>query len=1004
MSITTVQPKTSKLTGGVIIDVIGSDFVDTQFDQNIVAAEFTDVSTTQASATFDATSESVLLQLPEAINQKAAVQYNNLFNESFFLELSFTRNVRSFPLINGAKALGVELVDQANVLNKVRIFVQYDQYKSYILVVETWKNGAIDNREEMAFDHRKIESLVVKACGKYIHGFVKSEGEFLGFGKTSEVTGESYSLEVFSEAPTIGVGRESSIQIDNIKLHELVSFIGYPTETITWEDEFIRARTLPGEISLGDVIVSTANGTNYKLEDFARYVVGSGISSVAKRFDTVQAIYNEFVNPSREKLFSNNEGFKWDEGFVLSESNKNNNLFVPSLWDPTTGNIPRNFFQSGTAPFDALKFKGIERNISNDTEKWYAQIEHGSYFIANVPYYLFSDESVIRYLGELKTEDGRSYQPLLYKPKIGIPIIASSLGEDLETKRIIERTRYQKRGKFTGKILNGVELDTSNPDNIDKTKEEFVVTYNSNNEITNWAIPAEAAAQGKYTFELPRVPLKEFKVRFSRKDIFKTEKTIAKTYGEDVYDAFQYGEGVENDGDYAIDFGRGIVEVLLDRNYTDLGVVSFVYDYPAVITFNDDYTADKGTYITTPTFSDLSTLDDLGESNGQPGQKFRLFDFPIVDYSSITVVDSSNFKIFIYDEFDNSFDSEWQRVLSLDSYGPADKVFTVNPEIGIVTFGDGINGAVPGKYLKVLAAYKPTLKIQYEPESSNNFWSGKTIDLNLTKQNLNSGFLYISRKDLIPSQIELEFASRNISAFETTDLNATVFTQEGEVVPNANVFFETVQGGGTLRDESLLTNPNGQANTIYTPSSRLQDVGIKIDLYEPGIDADTPGQEIFSSYGDENGVPYLSLKALEVIQGDIDEMYLFKILDDGDDFLPYNNETREGGRLVVYNDGTNPIRGEFLAGSIMGFANQLPQPFDSNAPNYEPNLRGFYIVGKKTIQARAFIDLEEIRIYSDIVNVTVEYSPLQKGTWKLPTPPIDFESSQINTATYISID
>lgn len=163
MAITTVQPKTSKITGGVIIDVIGSNFVEPQFEQTLLASDFTDTSTTQASATFDATSESVLLQLPEAINQKASVRYNNNFNESFFLEIDFTRNVRSFPLINGAKALGIELVDQANLLNKVRIFVQYDQTESYLLVVETWSGGSLVHREDMAIDHRVIESLAVKS-------------------------------------------------------------------------------------------------------------------------------------------------------------------------------------------------------------------------------------------------------------------------------------------------------------------------------------------------------------------------------------------------------------------------------------------------------------------------------------------------------------------------------------------------------------------------------------------------------------------------------------------------------------------------------------------------------------------------------------------------------------------------------------------------------------------------------------------------------------------------
>jgi len=107
--------------------------------------------------------------------------------------------------------------------------------------------------------------------------------------------------------------------------------------------------------------------------------------------------------------------------------------------------------------------------------------------------------------------------------------------------------------------------------------------------------------------------------------------------------------------------------------------------------------------------------------------------------------------------------------------------------------------------------------------------------------------------------------------------------------------------------------------------------------------------------------------------------------------------------MVVLNEGGEPIRGTFLAGTVIGFADQLPQPFDPDGPNYEPDLRGFYIIGKKTVQARAFVEVDDNRIYSDIVTITVEYSPLQKGAWTLPTPPIAYESSQINTATYINI-
>ena len=435
--------------------------------------------------------------------------------------------------------------------------------------------------------------------------------------------------------------------------------------------------------------------------------------------------------------------------------------------------------------------------------------------------------------------------------------------------------------------------------------------------------------------------------------------------------------------------------------------MSFVFDYPAVIEFNKDITKDKGSQILNPTFLDLKTLDELGTSTGKPTQYFRLSDFPIIDKSSYNILDNNNFKLFVYDQYDNYFDSTWTRVLDLSTCGANDKCYELDYSIGLIKFGNGINGKIPGKYLKILAGYKPTMQIQFEPESSNDHWIAKSTDLNLTKQNLPSGFLYLNRKKLIPSDILAEFSSRKITVFETTEISATVYAQDGEVISGVPVSFELVSGGGKFSDQELITNPNGYVSTIYTPSPRLEDMGIRVDLFEAGPNPTTKGENITSNYGSKDGISFRSLKTNEIINGDLEEILIFKILDDGDGFLPYNNQTRKGGRLVLLykeNPIAEPVRGEYLAGSIIGFEDQLPQPFDPYAPNYEPNLRGFYIVAKKTVQARAFVQLDENRIYSNIVDLIVEYTGIQMGVWTLPTPPLTYESSQINTATYIDIN
>lgn len=1006
MAILNIEPKTSKVTGGVIIDIQGNGFAQTPFGLAPLTSNVIDTSTSQ-SGLHDSTN-GLILRVPEEINQRASFRIDAIFPEAFKIKIAFNLQPLSMPIIKNSNLIGIELADANNPSRKVRYFVSYSEIKGYQLILEEKIGTTTIYRKEELVNPSSILEIGIDVCGKYAHGLIRTSNHDSYSLSSDVLTATAYTVEIFTETPSSGVPMNSEVLIKRISAYNSVSFAGYPTNISSFSDTNIRTRTQAGELSIGDLIVAMSNLTIFKDQGSVKYTLSAHAGSVRKIFDTVQAIYGEHVSPSREDLFRNQEGFQWDENYILTEDAKNKELAVPSLWDPTTGNIPKDFFQSGVGPYNALRIDGIEKYTAEDIEKWYAKVHHGTYYIQNVPYYLFSDESVIEYLAEEKTVDGRSKHNLLFRPKIGIPVSVFSLTEDKETKITLQKKRLSKKGSFTGKVINGTELDTLDPANIDSSKEEFIVKINNNNEVKNWIIPIpENPSSGLYNFTLPKVPLREFKTIFSRSDIFKSEKTKASKYGEAIYSTFLYGEGIEDFGDYTIDYQTGEVQVKLEYVYKDFGVASFVYDYPAVIEFNKDFALDRGSQLIDPTYSDLSILDHVGTSNGRSFQEFRLTDFPVVDRSTYELVDNENIKIFTYDQFDNQFDNEWIRVINVADHGPADKVYQLDYANGLIRFGNNITGKIPGKYLDIYAGCKPTMQIQFEPESSNDYWIAKTTDMNLTKQNLSNGFLYLNRKRLVPSQIVAEFASKRITVFETTEISAKVYTQDGEIIPGIKVNFELLNGGGKFRDQDLLTNPNGYVSTIYTPSSRLEDMGIKVELFTPGLAPGSKGNPISAAYGSKNGVPFLSLKTAEIINGNLDDIVIFKILDDGDDFLPYNNITRKGGRLVLWYNSTPipaPVRGEYLAGSIIGFGQQIPQSFDPYAPNYEPNLRGFYVVGKKTVQARAFVELDENRVYSNIVSLITEYSPIQKGVWKLPTPPMDYESSQINTATYIDIN
>ena len=1013
MSILSIEPQTSRISGGVFFDLFGTNFLATAYDVDFSSAMYSGQS--YGGGTVTDVSDGSEFFIPNTVNAAARVRLTKIFSEAFDLEIEIEKMTKSFPAIDKARLFEFEVQNRNNLAQVIRCGLEYLDQSGHSAIIEFWNGSTLVSREEIRINPNEIKCLRIVMAGRYAHCYTEMlNGSSIHVGKTAEIEFLSSNILVGLKAPTNGYSREFNLKLKKARLRTMVSLAGYPAEVITVENDYIYGKTAPADITIGDVVVSRSDGVTFILDNAFRYVVGAGVARLIKSFDTVQAVYGEATDPVREELFTRAKGLTWDKDYFLDDSSRNNNLFVPSLWDPTTGNVPKSFFQSGIGMGEALRFQKIKKYISEGAESWYAHLQHGTYFINNLPYYLFSDQSVVTYLGEEKTDDGRSIVKLDYLPKKGVPIVASSLTEDLATKRIVDRFRLTKKGRFTGIVQNGVELDAqSDPLLIDQTQTEFIVKYNSNNSILNWQIPIgalEDLGNGLflYIIDLPETPIENFPIRFSRKDIFFEEKIIASRYNTGEYDSFRYGEGIQDAGEYAIDYQNSQVQVITDREYFDFGTLSFEYDYPAILEFNNDYINDRGSWITNPMYQDLRTLDDVGYLNGELGQTFRLSAFPIVDESTSIALDTDNFKLFIYNEYDNSFDTEWTRVKNLDKYGPTDKVYELSPEDGVIKFGNNINGMLPQKHLKVLAGYRETLKIQYEPDSSNDEWIAKTLDLNLGKSSLNAGFLYLSRKKLIPAILQIEFGNKDILSYEQTDLKASVFTQERDVVPNVEVKFEVIAGGGSILDQTMTTDPNGEAQTIFTPSSRIEDMGIKVDLFDAGIDSETPGAQIPNAYQSDAGVDYRVINSLEPVDGKLDDMYLFKILDDDDPFLPYNNQTRKGGRFVaLYQDtlnGRELVRPVYIAGNALGFDVQLPQPYNQFDANYEADLRGFFIVGKKTIAVRAYVDVDDIRIYSDIITLRVQYSDLQKGEWTLPIPPIEYRSSQIDTATYIDLD
>jgi len=1008
-TLTSIDPRKSKRTGDIPFTIDGTGFLTSDLSNDFSGAAFyTDISANGGSIT---DTDKLQLSVGSAAGSIAGVDVDHTFARAFDVSVILDREVITLPAMNHSKIIALRAFNDLDATTYYETYLGYSDTAGYYIKSEAFVSGSAVYNKTVAIDPLRVEGLKLVRSGGRIASCIKVGDHYTPAGSYLGFTTFDSRIKMYAANSSSPVSNNFLISILEYKVSHAVSLVDRSAAIESVSNTEIVGRTLPTGIGTGDVIVGFPDGTFAELPNGFEYTEKQGLNKDTKKFDVVVSIFNFHIKPSRNELFTSADSFVWDENYWIRPDKQNKNLYIPSLWDPVTANVPSEFLQSGYGDSDNLKLIDIKKFRAESDESWHARIEHGTYFVRNVPYYLFSSESITRQLETLTTEDGRSKQPLKFLPKPGIPISASTLTTNIESGLIVDNKRFSKRGKFTGIVQNGIELNTDVVSNIDKSLLEFTVKYNSNNTVTNWRIPVEGSSASLFTFILPSVPLKDFSVVFSRTDIFSTEKTIASFYGDmgTIYGETIYGEPLQTTGDYAVDYESGQVQVMLDQPYIDIGFVSYTFDYPAVIEFNDNYLTNKGGDIISPTSSDLNSLDVIGESDGSAGQIFRLTEFPVLDFSDSQFLDPNNFRLFLYDESDNSFETDWIRVRSIFGYGPTDKVYQFNADQGTVLFGDGINGLVPQKYKKIVAGYKASVRIEYEPISSVDYWIGRDTDLNLSKNSLNSGFLYLSRKELIPDTISIEFSTDKITALDFAELSAVVRDADGDPVPSIELEFEIVNGNGNLEESTIVTDSNGEAKTIFVPSGRIEDMGIFVHLYESGAsseDLGDPRPVYFSSGILANNM----IVAEESLKDKPEEVYLFKIYNNGDPLLPYNNDTREGGMyqaLYRFDSGSGDnelLKPIAINGKVLIFDESLPQSFNPSEPNYEPDLRGFAIIGKKQVQAKAKVNTGLFIIDSDIATLSVEYSPIQKGEWTLPIMPTTFTGSEIDRATYITIN
>ena len=84
------------------------------------------------------------------------------------------------------------------------------------------------------------------------------------------------------------------------------------------------------------------------------------------------------------------------------------------------------------------------------------------------------------------------------------------------------------------------------------------------------------------------------------------------------------------------------------------------------------------------THASTVTNELLGTTNGRPGQHFRLANGNVLELETLA----------IQEKVDGALVT-WRQTDSFDGMGPFERVFTLDPEAGLIRFGNGIEGRIP---------------------------------------------------------------------------------------------------------------------------------------------------------------------------------------------------------------------------------------------------------------------------------------------------------------------
>jgi hypothetical protein len=655
---------------------------------------------------------------------------------------------------------------------------------------------------------------------------------------------------------------------------------------------------------------------------------------------------------------------------------------IPCLFDASLESLDKDDLQSGIGYKDDLNLDEI---IALTPIHWAPLVERGFYFIGTDGLYFHSDSAV-------RIAPGNVTEVNLPKlPAPGYPISITTYYRD-ETGAITVGYRWQQKVRFSGtinhddpdKVFERVDATTEgsvvnfNFKYADQSKQEFVISYNKNyRKIFKLPDNLSSTGAGVKAITLSPAAIPTMPFVFSKVGQFKN-----------------YTNSPSTPGDWNISSNGSTLNVYVSAEPTDVGYVTYYYDYPASILFSKSCIMNHGISAVPPTPQSMATVEIMGISNGNTDLCFGMRYFPVLKGSVNVYVD------------DGGTITPWSVVEDLDSSGPTDKECMIDPDLGLVIFGNGINGMIPPTNSTIGVVYISVPIIEYETRNVGTIL-GNELNMHPLFNHTPRGFLYLEQRldilgslSLSTNKDELSYGNDYavLTCVAENPMGSPISNILIEFMPSTDGYLNLAQTGVSVNQ---FTKADGTAQVIYHPPSNVLDMAEEVNLYLPNGSYSSP----YLTTSVTNDTLITTFPADQsTYTPDMDEVLTFIVVDN-DPLAPYYTTSRTGGSMVLLYEldvATNnfaPVRPISVMQDRIVYGKSLPTPSDYSA------IRKFVIVIQRPefFTCRAIDPLTGRTIYSNQLLILLTAPPYQVGEFTLSTLQ-SVAGSAIGAATYFTID